>query len=124
MQAALSDSGPVPDPLEEEEKADFETTLARVAQLSRGMAQASEQATGDPAKRFRFELRSGLSSLDAALGRQREVLERLRANAGDAGRFRDNNAAMQRRAEEAEQGARRKVTRSRNVSLGSDVLHR
>jgi hypothetical protein len=93
-----------------------------VAQLSRGMLQASEKTAGDPAKRFRFELRSGLSSLDAALGRQREALERLRANTGDAGRFRDNNAAMQRRAEEAESDARRKAGRAEEAKRESETL--
>ena len=107
---------------EAEEKAEFETTLARVAKLSQGMLRAADQAAGDPARRFRAELRQGLGSLDAALGRQREALERLRGNAADAGRFRSNNAAMQRRAEQAERGVSRKQEQLAEARRESEVL--
>jgi hypothetical protein len=87
------------------ESLEFESTLARVMKLAGTLPLAAQSGGSDDVEKvFRTKLRTGLTSLDAALAKQKSAMGRLEVNARDEDRFKANNAKMQ--AAKAELGGR------------------
>ena len=105
-----------------QEAQEFETTLARVMKLAGALPAAASNGTELVDKVFRTKLRTGLTSLDAALVKQKDALARLDVNAKDKEEFTANNAKMQARKQRAEAVLEEKTLKNEAAKKDLEML--